>query len=235
MPGPLTDWVAEVKPLVADDALKLADPGDYQAAIKAVLKDYSRPRPLLAYEEYTGDGSTFDFAEPTNWDEEFSIILEVEYPTGKRPQEFLDQIDWKVVIVMVASVATRFVRLVNHTPTASEKVLVTYTRLHQVADPSTETVPAADREAVITLAASKACLTLAAKHADEVSTAIDADTIDHSNVAREFRAQARQYRLEYERHLGIGKEAHVAAAAAVRDLDVKTPGYPRLFRGPRTR
>lgn len=232
----MAQWVAELKKLTADDAAKLEEPGEFQAAIEGAVMDYSRHRPLVAYEEYSGDGSTYDLDLPDDWDKGFSYFIEVEYPAGQRPQVFLDEVDWELVTVMVASVATEKLRLINDTPASGETVVASFSRLYPVptSTASDDLVPEADFRAVLNLAASKACLALAAKHADEKSSTLEADVVDHGSVADRFRRLSKAYREEYNDHMGIGVESEAKAAMVVKDMDVQTQ-TARLFRGPRTR
>ena len=72
-------------------------------------------------------------------------------------------------------------------------------------DAATDTVPAADREAVAAWAASLLLDELAARAAATTDSTIGADSVEHASRAADYRALARSHRDRYFLLVGRGK------------------------------
>jgi hypothetical protein len=222
----LADWRTLVDQEIKDTAAILAQ-ADKDKAIGEAVKEYSRHRPRERAHELAGTGSAYEFALPADWEDGFSGIRgDIEYPAAKRIPEYLEAEDW--IVYRDPSAGLRF-RLLNHTPTASEKVRFLYTVRHTV-DATTDTVAVADREAGAKLAASYCARSLAAFYAQTSDPTLGADIANYRTKSQEYSALARELEKSYKAHLGIRDDGQVAAASASADLDVDLqPGGDRFY------
>ena len=192
-------------------------------AINNALRLHSKYKPLRVTEDVPGDGG-FDYPVATafaSWDDEFSTILQVEYPVDDTVVEssYLEDEDW----ILYEKPSGKVLRFLSEKPLATETFRVTYTVPHNF-DEITDagTVAASDDIAVQKLAASFFCRQLAAAYAQDQDSTIQADSVDHASKRREYEAQAQKYRGEYDELMGIQKG--VRPASYNQDQDVVYPG-----------
>lgn len=213
---PLADWRTLFDQEVKDTAGKLAAT-DKDKCIGEAVKTYSKHRPRERAYEIAGDGSAFQWALPADWEEGFSSIRgDVEYPAGRRQPEYLEREAW--MLYRDPSLGLRF-RLLEVTPGATEKVRVTYTVRHTV-DPTTDTVPVADRDAAAKLAASYGARQLAAYYAQTSSPTLGAEVANFRSKSQEYSTLAAALVKAFTAHLGLRDDDQVPAASVSGDLDV---------------
>jgi len=195
----------QVKSKVKDDSGRLTDADDYLPAIDAALERYGKhlTRPLV--KDVAGAG-THDVALPAEWIEEFSRVLQVEYPVDEVPAILIEAGRWQIYQAPAGPV----LRLLDETPEADEMVRVTITV------PRTEaTVAQGDLDAVASLAASYCCETLANLFAQTADPTIAADAVNYRSKSGEFSRRAKRLSELYHQHLGIDPEGPAPAAAVV--------------------
>lgn len=198
----------KVKLLVRDGAAVLADPADYDFSLQEAVKRYSRTKPRVVVEDIAGSGA-FDYALPASWSDEMSRVRSVEYPAGDREPHLVDALDWQ----LYRAPAGTQLRFLSATPIAGETIRLTFSALHSVAEAST-TVPAADHDVVVYLAAAIACEQLSSHYSNAGDSTILADSVDHKSKATE-------YALRAKRFMGLANEL----------LPVKTQGEIRAAGG----
>lgn len=224
----LSEYSARLDRLLLEQAGELSA-DDKEAAVTNAVAEHSRLRPQKKPHEIPGDGAAFDFPlgaapGPLDWEPEFSKILRVEYPAGRREPVYLEDEDWQLYHKTTGQV----LRLLSATPSAAEKILLTYTARHAVTM-SSGTVPDADFEAVCHLAAAYALSALANRYLHNQSSTLSADVVDHKSKSADAAAAARRERGEYFAHLGIKEGDAVTAGMAFKDHDVDYPwGGDRL-------
>jgi hypothetical protein len=196
-------------------------------AIAEAVKEYSKPRPLIKVKELVGDGHTFEWAMPADWEDGFSAIsADVEFPAGKRQPEYLEPEDW--MLYRDPALGVRF-RLLNDTPTANDKVRFPYTVRHTV-DAATDTVPLIDREALGKLAASYGLRALATYYAQTADASLSADAVNYRSKAQDYSMLADKLLKAFREHLGIRETDQVTAASVSADMDVNLqPGGDRFY------
>jgi hypothetical protein len=190
---------------VKDDSGKLSEPDDYETAIVAALKRYSKHRPLLLVDDIPGDGG-HDYALPDGWSPGLSGLQSVEFPAGLIPEVILDSRDYR----LYQNPAGLKLRILNIIPTAAEAIRVTYNGMH-----TEETLPDADQDAVACLAASILCGQLAAAFGQTSDPTIQADVVNYRTKTDEFRRLADFLEGQYKEHLGIMGPDTAPAAMAV--------------------
>jgi hypothetical protein len=188
---------------VKDESGKLVDQ-DYQDAIGAALKRYSKHRPRILVDDIPGDGG-HDYALPQLWSDGLSAIQSVEFPADLVPEVMLDSRDYR----LYATPAGNKLRIPYITPTADEIIRVTYNGLH-----TEESLPEGDIEAVASLAASTCCSQLAAIFGQTSDPTIQADVVNYRSKTDEFRRLADYLEGQYKEHLGIKAGDTTSAAMA---------------------
>ncbi len=200
--------IKEVKILLKAGALPQefgVEEADYADLVSAALARYSKDRPLTSFADFAGDGVTFDFPLPGDWDDSLSIVRAVEYPQGERKPSYLRRSYW--TIYGKGTPAEKF-RLLYHTPQKGKKLRLFYTLGHTAGDARTS-VPGNDLTAVAWLAASEGCHLLARRFAQSSNPTLAADSVDYPNKAREYTRLARELERKYQTHIGQ-KEGEVA-------------------------
>jgi hypothetical protein len=152
-------------------------------------------------------------------------------------EKVVDEDDFAIITKVTGTPAEArdFLRFLAATPLSTEKFRVFYTARH-VLSQTTSTIPAADDEALASLAAAMACEALAARYAGTKDTSLDADSADYRTRSAEYRQLARQYHRAYLAHMGIREDASEPGQGVLVDLDL---GFqwkrPFLFHGGRGR
>jgi hypothetical protein len=190
------------------------DDADLQSFANSALYFYSRLKPREKYHDITGSGS-YDLSLPSDWDDNFSSILSVEYPAGKRDPVFLksgrDYIVYK-------STNSTILRLLTYTPTSSETIRICYTVPHTL-DDTTSTIPTVDEEALALMIASFAAFSLAARYTQISNDSLGADVIDYGARASDMRRVAEDLKERWSEMLGF-KEDTLPPETAMGDLDL---------------
>ena len=119
--------------------------------------------------------------------------------------------------------------LVGRSPDATEKVRVWYTLPHSLAEggasADTDTIPSGDKKAVLDLATSYACLSLATESAQAVNSNVPSDSAQWQGAQDKLLAVAKEWRRSYERHMAKG-ESSVGATVRIMDWDIRPKGTP---------
>lgn len=185
-----------------------------ERAIQQALKDYAQVRPLVAAQDYAGDGATFDFALPTGWQEGLSTVRHVEYPAGERLPAVLEAEAWHFYVAP----SGKKIRLVSITPATGQSVRITFTKPH-VVDALSSTVSALDEEAVADLAASIGLTDLAAHYANTQSPTITADSVNYGDKSRAYLEIAEKLKARYRKHLGLDQQSDAPPTGGFVDQD----------------
>jgi len=198
-------------------------------AVGKALATHSKYKPLRIVEDVIGTGEAgYALSDLLSaWDEDFSGIQDVQCPVDADGRgESLDAGDWDVI----ERPTGKSLLFSANVPAQEATFRVIYTARHGfTGEDDASTVPAADEEAVHSLAASFYCRMLAAAYAQDQDSTIHADSVDHSSKRREYEAQAAKYRAEYDEHIGAGKKETLRPACRIQDQDVSYPwGSDRL-------
>ena len=214
-----TDYIAALASLVPGDQPVSATPliAMQTKAIGKAMDAHGKNRPRRVVADVSGTGG-FDYAlsGQTFWQDNFSIILQVEYPMNDADEiaHILDPEMYQIY----EKPAGKVLRFLEDRPVSTEKFRLTYTARHTCTD-SACTVDASDTEAVQALSASFLCRMLAAAHLLDQDSTIQADVVNHAGRRAEYEKLAASYLGEYNDHMGIvpGKPK---AACAIQDQDV---------------
>lgn len=197
----------------------------------SAVERYSKDRPRQVPHEFAGDGASYDFALPNDWEDDFSRLLgglnsKVEYPASERVPLFIEDADWTIYDLVVP----KKLRLLAHTPGATEKVRYLYSKRHVLdAQEVNTTIPSVDFDALCDLTAGFSLDALAAKYARSTDPTIGADTVNYRDGQLKCKQQAEIFKKRYFLHVGV-KEDGVAAASADADFD-SSPGWAASYGG----
>jgi hypothetical protein len=171
----------------------LADPGDYNAFVVEAAKEYSKRRPYQQTSKLTGDGTAI-FTLPTDWDNEVSLITQIEYPLDSNPPAYIETSKYEVVQLDTGWVG-RFIG--EYYPGSSEYFYVRYTKYHTVTASAT-TIPDSHKEAVCNLAASIGCQALAQLYGHTANSSVEADAINYREKGDMFSTRSKELRKLYD-------------------------------------
>ena len=222
---PLAEWRARLAGLARDEDLALLarDPRDgaglkaagaaaRDAALADALARYSADRPRAAHIDLAAAAPDADGVAraPLPRDREAGCAPRgVEYPAGRLPASWLPRRAW-----MVETGARGAVLATRGAPRGAEL------RLHCACphhvDAARDTVPEADREAVLAWAAALLFERLAAATAGDSHAAIGAEAVERAAPSERWRRLAADGRARYRRLLGLDGRPPAPAHADAR-------------------
>lgn len=174
--------------------VKLADPADYETIIQEAIKLHSQRKPKKKVAKLTGSADAF-FSLPSDWEDEFSWILNIEYPLSQFPPCFIQQKFYRVEEIDTGLIC-RFYE--SGFPGVNEDFYFRYYIRHTVDDDSS-TIPLADKDSVANLAASICCQSLAEAFGQTSDSTIDADVINYRSRGDEFASRAKELFRLYDK------------------------------------
>jgi hypothetical protein len=174
----------------------LADPADYETLIKEAVKEYSRRKALKKTALLTGDGNAY-FSLPSDWEQEFSWIRNIEYPVGEFPPCFIQKKFYRVEEIDTGYVC-RFYE--SGYPGNGNQFYFRYVIRHTV-DASSSTIPVADKDSVCNLAASLCCQALAEKYGHAADSSLDADVVNYRTRGDEFASRGKELLKIFDRNI----------------------------------
>lgn len=201
----LATLVTRVNRLLQDQPGYLAS-DDQNDAFREALIEYERSFPREVVEDLSGDDSTYQFSLGTSFNLHFSQVLSVEYPTGQRPQCYLEPVDYWIYRT---DSTTGKLDLPFHTPATGETVRVIYTARHTIEDldsATATTVPLWHEDGIVMLAAARMLRALADRFIHELeSGTVEVDGINRLNKSQEAARRARDLERQYQDIVGTGR------------------------------
>jgi len=177
-------------------------PAQFDLIIQDAVRLYSFHRPDIGYVTQTGDGTTYEWTVPEDWDEQFSSIASVEYPAGSRDPQYMDATS---VLIYEDDSNQFYFRLTGTTPSGSQTIRFAYTRQRSI-DDTTTTIPDSDKEAVMHLVSYHYLRRLAAEMAKAVVSSNRDDPVDLQGKAANYISLANMEYREYTRLMGIQED-----------------------------
>jgi hypothetical protein len=177
--------------------------------------------PVVTVKDVTADG-TYEYATPTGWVNNFSVITQIEYPADEE-QDPADAIIAPEKYGVYQNASAYKIRFYDITPAAGETIRISFTTRHAVVTASS-TVFANDSDAVCSLAAAFCCFDLARRYGQDNDTFISADSVDRRSKSDKFLSLGKSLVNEYSIHFGLNKDSEVLAASGMKNLDLEYPG-----------
>ncbi len=139
-----------------------------QDLIKNAVKIYSKRRPLLKLSAQTGTTNyTYDF--PSNWEDHFSTIYNIEYPINKNPPEYIRTKDY-MIDLMTGGYQLRFLR---NQPSNGETFWLRYFIRHSFDADGVSEIPDADINGVIYISMVQWCSAYAQHYASKADNLLE--------------------------------------------------------------
>jgi len=211
----IADFRTKVGIIIKDTAGVLsltATSGDVDQLILSAVEFYSKRKPRVLYQKYPGD-SGYSYAMPTSWQDGFSDIVSLEYPSGEQVPVYLQTEDWEIH----QDDTGMKIRFLNDSPGASEFFIVGYTVIHTLSA-SASTIYVNDFEALCYLAASYCCKALSKAYAQSSEPIINADAVDYKSKSGEYAKRAEELYKDFERLMTLSEET-IDAGSVVKDFD----------------
>lgn len=222
----LSDYRAQVKHYVQLTATSegpgtLSD-GALDAFIAEAIAEHARFRPRLVTDQTldgTGVATMFRLDNlAVAFEDGFSALRRVEYPTGNTPRTFVDPNTYQVDRNSSGQVVLEFLEV---TPVSGiDNIRLEYTARHTLSD-STSSLLDADFYAVCHLAAALALVALAGQAAHSVDSSISASERGPRTASDVYRAVAKEHRVAYFAHFGQTEQqmGETPAASVTREWD----------------
>lgn len=171
---------------------------DYKLKIQEAVVQYSkdRPRDIRAVDTAGNGGS--DYTLPTTFEDGFSQIIKVEFPTGEQVPLILDP----ELTMIYDNGTSKKLRFLVHKPSSGDKFGLTHTARHTLTETSS-TIADADFDAVALLAASKVSLMLAVRFARTRDSFQSADVINFRTKSDDYKGLAETLEKEYKKLMKI--------------------------------
>ena len=204
---------------IQDAAQKLAQPAMDDCITKAILGRYSQVRPLIPTKDFVGDSVTFEYALDSttfiNWVDGASFIRKIEYPAGEKVPTYLDSDDYGIVQI---SSTVKKLRLFRTVPQTGKTLRVEYTGPHTAPTTGNTSVPDVDFEGVCDLAASYACVELAAIYNQGVDPIFQAPQGGVAQTkSQHYLALAKKYETGFVAACGLDQETKQPPATSWRE------------------
>ena len=193
----LTDLTALTNAIVKFTDTTILSVIDRTLLIKESVKKYSKKRPLIQTEIYTGTESDF-YTLPTNYEDGFSEFYEIEYPIEISPKSIIQPKYWAVE-QMGAGKKLRF-NLNN--PGSGNTFWAKYTKRHIFSDSGSSDIPVSDETALSYLCASLFCDSIAdfyASRSDPNLPNIQMPGFDSRTA--EWQSQAKRWMKKYNEEI----------------------------------
>ena len=175
---------------VKDEKNVLSDT-DWEEHVYEAVKRYSQLKPYEKAVQLTGDGNAY-FDVPSDWEENFSKIKNIEYPLDELPANYIDQ-NYYYVEKMPSGIQVRFSG--NDYPGDGDNFYFRYSVQHTVTA-TTSTVYDVDKEAVASYAGYLACLAIANYYSQTADSTLEADVVSYRTKGDEFKSRAQDL-LDY--------------------------------------
>ena len=202
----LETYVEQLKRMVPQVEDELAV-GTIEERLGDAIRFYSRVCPRVnGVKDYAGDGSTYEFTLPSDWDPQFSRVISVEYPQGYQDPEYLESDQW-----LIYDTPSGQVLRLKTTPASGETARVSYSRMHKISSQQ-NTVPEKDKRALLYLAASLIARNFEMKYSSHTEPMLEADVINYRTKQVQYRDVADHFETLYKAHFGM-KLRDIAPAA----------------------
>jgi hypothetical protein len=203
----------KIRETIKDDD-GILSPASRDGFLNEAIRRYSKIVPNKIVHDFQGDGTSYDFALPSTYIFGFSSISQVEYPADERIPLFIDDDEW---MILQSSANAYSMRLINYTPTSSEKVRISFNGVHTVTTTASSIINM-DMDAVCNLASALCCYAISRHYAKTADATLTADTIDYQNKSETYASRAKELEKLFSSHINIETNS-LKAASVITDWD----------------
>jgi hypothetical protein len=237
-PYAISDFVAEIPNVVADDAKRISTDTWAALVARAIVERYSADSPLIIVSDIQGNGTNYlplpvvpgSGSNLPVFEPNFSAIQSLEFPILQQPPQLILDSDFRIYFTpgQPAKILVNF-----DTPQTGNVVRCTWTARH-LRDGST--VPDKDFYAVTDFAASLGAEKLATFYVGTGDSTLQADVVQYRSKSAEMLKCAQALRKRYYNHMGIEEgaagEADTGPAFAIGNQYLEqNSGVDRLVHG----
>lgn len=198
-PHTYQDYLTELQSLVDDGAGKLTS-GDLDNILTQAVYLYQHHKPFLVAKKVQGNG-TRDYSLPavfgSLWKDEFSLIKEIEYPSGSVPPAMLiTNKDWMIYDDGTAQDGSnKVLRFLTVSPTATSYFVARFCVEMSLPQAGTQNFPDTRENFanITTLAASLMCMRLASKYAQSSDATISSDVVNYHDKSSKYLKLAKEF------------------------------------------
>jgi hypothetical protein len=133
---------------------------DRDEMINDAVRKYSQDRPLNIVAALTAT-STAWYSLPSDWEEDFSALWEIEYPIEQSPKETIAPEYWDVEYMLISGSTAQRLRFDVNNPSSGDTFWIKYTKRHVFDGSGNSNIPTCHRNAVAYLSVSLMCQALA--------------------------------------------------------------------------
>lgn len=199
----LDEYLTLTKDLLRDDGRERVSDDQIGRALSLAIAQYSKDRPRRSIEDAMVEAQS-RFAYPTD-----ASVSDIEYPIGGFPPTYLPRLQWG------RYEAPDGVKLAfKGTMPEGVTVRLVLLRAH-VLDVSSTTIPAADREAVVSYAVAILFDQIAAQTSGDGTPTIAADAVNHAAKPENYARRAERLRQRYYDLIGLDPKRVVGASVTV--------------------
>ncbi len=184
------DFQAQLTLELKADAARLTA-ADLDEFLKRAAEIYAKDRPRTVLADIAATGA-FEYAVPSDWDNDESVALQVEFPADKQDPKVIPEGEWTLYRSATGTYKLRFLE----TSPSSGTIRLVYTIPH-VLNATTNTIPDSAFMAAIYKAAQLACEGLSAQYAKTSDPAINADVVNYRSKSQEFTDRAKEFERMY--------------------------------------
>lgn len=176
-----------------DDRLVLTD-DNIDRHISSAVREYSKRRPYRIVYEETGV-SNGQYALPSDFEEGFSRIEEIEYPINEAPKCVIDPKWYDIESVP----SGRVIRFRYYNPTNGEMFWIKYTKRQWYDTDGGTTIPESDLDGIVNLSVSIMCEALANYYATKANVNLtEAEPFQYDTRVAEYNSRANKHREKYD-------------------------------------
>ena len=195
------------------------DSDDYDQSILSAVNVFTRHLPSVLRIPITGDGSS-TYSMPAGWINEFSRLLNIEFPVGEVPPVYLDNDRFTIY---QSSSSEWKIMLFDEKPISAQTFVVYFTGTR-----TSVQIPDGYLEAFLWLCSGLILSKFANSYLSSTDSSISADVVDFITKAEKYREQADYWIKKYEMFMGVGKGSIQAAFYTGRSLTTYPYGIGRL-------
>lgn len=174
---------------------------DRRDLIVRAVREYSVRRPYWGITAQTA-GSDNWYSLPSDYEDGFSFMHEIEYPVGNTPPDTIDDDNWFIDTMIVSSTAVKRLRFVSNSPTNGEIFWMKYTKRHTFDSSDNSTVPDCDELGIAYLCCSLFCAALADHYAGRSDGNLTEVEIPGMTTRKdEYQSMAQTWWTKYDKSL----------------------------------
>jgi hypothetical protein len=227
-------YITAIDTLVKDEAVKLSA-SDKVQALNSALVDYGKDRPYKV-SKFVTHNDTPDYLLTTVlgslWNNEFSVIEEIEYPAGQSSPQMLDNDDYTIYDDGTAQDGSNLI--LKFAEDLSEDFIVKFTTERKIPVDTVPNFPDTNDtfNNLILLGAMYECLMLASAFAQSIDSSISADAVNYNEKTNKYISLAKTYYKRYCLNVFGAEEPtdNVKSGVVSHNIDVQSSmNTPSLF------